>query len=237
MTFSPRSQLHIEFFSTTALVGILSIAGCTNGGPGSESVGNRHDAVSTSDTLRHDENPVFWTGTVDASLPPPADHPDVCTQAKCARFDLTIDVPEETFEERAGGILVGIRWGEDDDALSLYVYQDGVQVAISTSFVANISQSVILPNVTSGTFNVYVALDVADSSDTVAAFDAVADIQHFPKVKPVRQLLPNLTVRSQTNIQFVQPSFPPFGPDPPPHATCFTTQQVLDGSKTCLRFD
>lgn len=195
-------------------------------------------ALATSATLDHDDNPVFWNGMLDASIAPTPDQPpDVCNQAKCARFDLTVELPDDTFKALPGGILIGNLWGEDDDSLDLYVYRDGVQIANSASFVANLSQSVILPNVTSGTFAIYAAFDVADSADTVVPFEAFADIQHLPAMNPIRQLLPNLTVRPQTNIQFVTPSFPLFEPDPPPGSTCFTTEQQIDGAHTCLRFD
>ena len=195
-------------------------------------------ALAASATLDHDGNPVFWSGTLDASIAPTPDQPPaICNQAKCARFDLTVNLPDDTFKARPGGIFIGNRWGEDDDSLDLYVYKDGVQIANSASFVANLSQSVILPNVTQGTFTIYVAFDVADSTDSVVPFEAVADIQHFPNVDPIRPLLPNFTVRPQTNIRFVTPSFPLFEPDPPPGSTCFTTEQQIDGARTCLRFD
>src|SRR5262249_35846832 len=73
--------------------------------------------------------PSFAIGTA-TNAPPSGGQPDVCTNlgVKCVKLTLNIQLPAGAWS-KPGGVQVAIRWATDDDALDLYVYKDGTQVA------------------------------------------------------------------------------------------------------------
>src|SRR5215831_12659444 len=192
--------------------------------------------------LRDRENAIFWLGRT-TTAPPSGQQPDACTRldVTCAEFDLTIDLPPNTWEH-PGGVQVAIRWSTDDNALDLFVYQHNaqsgadVQVGNSSGILAGISDSLLLRSAANDTYKVYVALDPSNSSDASTSFQAEARVQYDPNVVPVRPLLPDLQFRPQTIVTFDTPFFPFFGDVADPGESCYHLEKDEDGAQTCLRF-
>jgi len=217
---------------------------CCGGEDATQRLGSVQGALSSSGLLmRQPRRPVFWSGTA-TNAPPIATQPGACAASRCAAFELTIDLPPDTFAGRRGGVQVAIRWPTDDNALDLYVYahdgtsQSDVQVGLSTGILAGTADSLLLPSPMNGRYQIYVALDAANSLDASVDFDAEATVQFAPPTYPIRPLYPDLATRPQRHVTFDTPSFPIFGdPDPAPGESCFDSEKVEDGARTCLRFD
>jgi hypothetical protein len=208
-------------------------------GSDSESLGSSADELSSCGKLVVDntEEASFATGTA-TNEPPVAGQPDVCSAlgVKCVELKLKIDLPRGVWR-KPGGVQVAIRWPTDDNALDLYVFRNGVEVGRAEGFLAAFSESLLLRNAENGTYQVFVALDAADSLDPSVPFDALARVQFDPAVKPVRPLLPDFAMRPQKNITFDTPVFPFFGDVAQPGESCFDLEKAEDGAKECMRFD
>src|SRR5437868_5246014 len=162
-----RTQFQLSAF----FVASLSLVGC-GGAYEPDPLGSTESALCAGLTVTNSEKASFTSGTA-TNAPPVAGQPDVCTTAlgvRCVQFDLRIDLPKNVWH-KPGGVQVATRWATDDNALDLYVYKDGVQVGKGEAFLAVISQSILLRNAENGTYQIYVALDAADSLDTSVPFE------------------------------------------------------------------
>lgn len=241
MPFKLVSKLFASLTLLTPLILAVCSAAGHSGPPGAGSVAS---ALSSGDglVLRDRENAIFWSGTATTE-PPNGQQPTACSDlgVTCAEFDLTIELPNHTWEH-SGGVQVAIRWATDDNALDLFAYQHDaqtgadVQVGNSSGILAGISDSLLLRSAANGTYKVYVALDPSNSSDASASFEAEARVQYDPSVDPIRPLLPDLQFRPQTMVTFDTPFFPFFGDVADPGDSCFHLEKEEDGAQTCLRF-
>jgi hypothetical protein len=229
---------------STCFVACLALVGC-GGANDSDPLGSSGSALSNCSglTVKNTETADFSSGTA-TNAPPVAGQPDVCATlgVQCVKFDLKIDLPKNVWH-KPGGVQVAIRWPNDDNALDLYVYRhdqqsgEDVQVGNSTGILASISGGLLLRSAQNDTYQVYVALDPANSLDTSVAFDIEARVQFDPKVNPVRPLLPDFAMRPQTTVTFDTPVFPFFGDVADPGDSCFHLEHTEDGAKVCMRFE
>jgi hypothetical protein len=186
--------------------------------------------------VRTPEKASFASG-VATNDPPTPGQPDVCAAlgVTCVKIDLKIDLPRNVWH-KPGGVQVAIRWATEDNALDLYVYRNGVQLAKSEGIVAAISEGVLLRNAENGNYQVYVAHDPVNSFEPSAAFEAVARVQYDPPVNPLRPLLPDFAMRPQTTVTFDTPFFPVFGDVADPGDSCYHGEKDEDGAQVCMRF-
>jgi hypothetical protein len=164
--------------------------------------------------------------------------PAVCAAlgVRCVQFTLKIDLPSNVWNN-PGGVQVAIRWATDDNALDLYVYKGGVQVGKAEGFLAAISESLLLRSAANGTYQVFVALDAANSLNPSVPFEAEARVQYDPAVNPIRPLLPDFEMRPQTTVTFDTPVFPFFGDEADPGDSCYHGEHSEDGAQVCMRFE
>jgi hypothetical protein len=205
-------------------------------------------------TLKHASSPLFWEGRVGREDAPKGGEPVECAAVPCDRFRLKIDLPSGTFlnPNRPGGVQVALRWfgnpgghtlppgvpgccGEFD-TLHLFIYKDGVQVGASAGIIA-VSQSAFIPEPDNGWYDVWIAYDPTYNVAPAVEYEALAEVEYLPRIRPVKRLLPDLTFHGTERISFDTPSFPIFEPDPAPGSSCFDSEMAEDGARTCLRFD
>jgi hypothetical protein len=198
--------------------------------------------------------PLFWEGRVGPEDAPTGGEPVECATVPCDRFRLKIELPIGTFQNpnRPGGVQVALRWfgnpgghtlppgvpgccGEFD-TLHLWVYKDGALRAASPGIIA-VSQSAFIPEPENGWYDIWIAYDPTYNIAPAVEYEALAEVEYLPKIRPVKRLLPDLTFRGTERITFETPSFPIFEPDPPPGSSCFLSEVFEDGAQTCLRFD
>jgi hypothetical protein len=187
-----------------------------------------------------DDGPAkFWTGKVRSNGPGTPGVPD-CQNVHCDKVDVTVMLPSDIWRKRPGGVQIAIRWDiATEGALGLFVYRDGVRVAKSTAGVG-IAQSVIIPSASNGVYNVYVSYGVtygAIDPDPVIAYEGLAEVEYKPRVRPLRDLLPDLAALPQENVTYDNPGTI-FGDTAQPGQSCFDTE-IADPSTPpqCLRFD
>ncbi|MGH2658619.1 MAG: lysyl oxidase family protein [Actinomycetota bacterium] len=193
-------------------------------------------------TLKKRSHPVLWSGAVDGQAPPSGEVPE-CQAVSCDRFDLTLDLPNGVWDHKPGGLQVAIRWtaavDPNDAALTdnllLYVYRDGTLVAASAGIIST-AQSMLIPSASDGLYSIYVAFDPTSPSPVVE-YEGLAEVEHGPKAKPLRRLLPDLASRPQRNVTFDTP--PPifFEQNPIPGESCHPSEKEEEEAQTCLRFD
>jgi hypothetical protein len=202
-----------------------------------EPVGVAPEYLNSQLAVTNSTEPSFASGTA-TSAPPSGDQPDVCANlgVQCVKLTLNIQLPNGVWS-KPGGVQVATRWATDDDALDLYVYKNGTQVAKGEAFLAVISQSVLLRNAENGSYDVYVALDAANSLEPSVAFDATARVQYDPPAQPVRALLPDFEMRPQTTVTFDTPVFPFFGDVADPGDSCYHLEKSEAGASVCMRFE
>jgi hypothetical protein len=122
------------------------------------------------------------------------------------------------------------------DTLHLWVYKDGELRGASPGIIAT-SQSAFLPEPENGIYDVWIAYDPTYNVAPTVEYEALAQVEYLPNIKPKKRLLPDLTFRGTERVTFDSPSFPIFEPDPPPGSSCYTSETVEDGAQNCLRFD
>jgi hypothetical protein len=185
---------------------------------------------------------------------PSGGEPPECAEVPCDHFRLTVALPRGTFRlpNRTGGVQVALRWfgnpgphelppgvpgccGEFD-TLHLWVYKDGELRAASPGIIAT-SQSAFLPAPENGTYDVWIAYDPTYNVAPRVDYEALAEVEFSPAIRPTRRVLPDLAFRGTERITFDTPSFPIFEPEPPPGASCFLSETEEDGALNCLRFD
>src|SRR5258705_8006807 len=170
-----RSHLHV--FAPFVACFAVTVAGVGCGGANdSDPLASSEAALSSCHGLVVDSpNKASFTSGVATNAPPTPGQPDVCAAlgVTCVKFDLKIDLPRNVWH-KPGGVQVAIRWETDDNALDLYVYRNGAQVAKAEGFIAAISEGLLLRSAENGTYQVYVALDAANSLEPSVPFDAVA---------------------------------------------------------------
>jgi hypothetical protein len=233
--------------------------GCSGAAEETEDLGSSSAALSVSGDgdlvkLKNKHKAVFWEGAVSLSDAPQSGAPPECAEVPCDHIRLKLDLPKGTFKNpnKPGGLQVALRWfgnpgahelppgvpgccGEFD-TLHLWVYKDGELRGASPGIIAT-SQSAFLPEPENGIYDVWIAYDPTYNVAPTVEYEALAQVEYLPKIKPVKRVLPDLTFRGTERITFDSPSFPIFEPDPPPGASCYTSETVEDGAQNCLRFD
>jgi hypothetical protein len=205
-------------------------------------------------TLDQLHAPVLWQGEVGAEDAPVGGEPPECASVPCDRFTLNVDLPPGTFRNpnRPGGVQIALRWfgnpaghtlppdvpgccGEFD-TLHLWIYKDGALIAASPGIIA-VSQSAFIPAAVNGVYDVWIAYDPTYNVAPSVKYEALAEVEYLPNVRPAKRVLPDLEFRGTERITFDTPSFPIFEPEPPPGSSCFISEMQEDGARTCLRFD
>jgi hypothetical protein len=258
---STRSVFFVRFATVMCVLGTLESAGpvtSANAGQLSSQSGRESaapvDGSSRRGILDQRQSPLFWEGRVGPEDAPTGGEPAECAAVPCDRFRLKIDLPSGTFRNpnRPGGVQVALRWfgnpgghtlppdipgccGEFD-TLHLWVYKDGGLIASSAGIIA-VSQSAFIPEPENGWYDIWIAYDPTYNVAPAVDYEALAEVEYLPAIRPARRLLPDLSFRGTERITFDTPSFPIFEPDPPPGSSCFTSEMVEDGAQTCLRFD
>lgn len=192
-------------------------------------------AVTSAGGTLNNVRPVLWSGAVSAGGGPTTDVPECA--AGCERFDLLVDLPPGVWQQRAGGVQVAIRWAGRTlaDNLKLYVYRDGALVAKSDGIIST-AQAVLIPSPENGLFQIYAAFDPDGALSDTIAYDGLAEVEYAPNANPVRQLLPDLTVRPQRNLGF-DPGGIFFDVVSAAHPSCYQSEVDEEGARLCLRFD
>lgn len=239
----------------------VALQGCTDvASDGADVVEDDDVGLATSElhgasnVLRTKQQVVLWEGSVGPEDAPSGDEPPECATVPCDHFELKIDLPRNTFRDpnHPGGVQVAVRWfgnpgphtlppgvpgccGEFD-TLHLWVYKDGLLRAASPGIIA-VSQSALLESPENGTYDVWLASDPSYNIAPSVEYEALAEVEYQPRIRPVRRVLPDLTFRGTERITFATPSFPIFEPEPPAGASCFASETEEDGAQNCLRFD
>jgi hypothetical protein len=241
------SAVVVRSVATLLILGMPQVSGAR--------AGSGHDNRSpVSGVLKQAHSPLFWEGRVGPEDAPKGGEPAECVAVPCDRFRLKIDLPFGTFRNpnRPGGVQVALRWfgnpgghtlppgvpgccGEFD-TLHLWIYRNGALVASSPGIIA-VSQSAFIPEPENGWYDVWIAYDPTYNVAPAVEYEALAEVEHLPRVRPVKPLLPDLTFRGTERITFDTPSFPIFEHDPPAGSSCFQSEMDEDGAHTCLRFD
>ena len=212
------------------------------------------EAATQSGVLNQVHTPLLWQGEVGRDDPSSGGEPVECANVACDHFRLQIDLPQGTFRtpNRPGGVQVALRWfgnpgphtlppgvpgccGEFD-TLHLWVYKDHQLVAASPGIIA-ISQSAFVPEPENGWYDVWIAYDPSYNVAPAVEYEALAEVEYRPNLRPAKPLLPDFTFLGTERITFATPSFPIFEPEPPPGSSCFLSEMAEDGAETCLRFD
>ena len=198
-------------------------------------------ASAAAGTLRDPALAVRWAGTALRDATPSGEVPE-CVQNACDRFDLTVDLPAGTWQNRPGGVQVALRWSGAGNSLTLYVYRNGVRVAASEGYVAS-AQSVLVPTPERGTYQVYVAYDFVTPialglppSERIA-YEAIAEVEYAPRAQPTRALLPDLAARPQRNVMIEVPPAIPLFEAGVPTTSCFPSEIASEQARLCMRFD
>lgn len=238
----------------------VTVLGCSNV-VGDESEVPNEDVVVAAEELRRTRNvlrnrqqAVQWTGVVGPEDAPTGGEPPECAEVPCDHYRLKIDLPRNTFANpnHPGGVQVAVRWfgnpgphtlppgvpgccGEFD-TLHLWVYKDGELRAASPGIIA-VSQSALLQSPENGVYDVWIAYDPTYNVAPSVEYEALAEVEYAPPIRPLRRTLPDLTFRGTERITFATPSFPIFEPEPPAGASCFVSETEEDGAQNCLRFD
>jgi len=243
-SFAMRSyittSLTATLLSSLALMGCASLALVGCGGaydPEGPSGSSSDSALSCGLVVKQKDDPSFSSGTA-TNASPVSGQPDVCAAlgVRCVKLSLQIDLPRNIWRT-PGGVQVAITWANDDNALDLYVYRNGVQVGKAEGFLAAISESLLLRSAENGQYDVYVALDAANSLAASVPFDALARVQFDPPVNPLRPVLPDFEMRPQTTVTFDTPVFPFFGDVADPGDSCYHLEKSESGAKECMRFE
>ena len=194
----------------------------------------------TAATLRNSAQPVTWSGISLRDGARTGEVPE-CAVVACDRFDLTVDLPAGTWQNKPGGVQVALRWSGFGDNLKLYVYRGAARVAASEGIIAT-AQSVLLREPPNGAYRVYVAYDFempetfgTPPSERIA-YEALAEVEYAPKPQPARLLLPDLAARPQRNVTFAVPPAIFFEAGVPT-TSCFPSEIAEEGARLCLRFD
>jgi hypothetical protein len=192
-------------------------------------------ALGAGSTLKNVSQPVVWAGTVVAGGGATSEVPEC--QPGCQRFDLQVDLPEDVWAGKPGGVQVAIRWTGRTlaDNLKLYVYRGGSLVAKSEGIIST-AQSLLIPSAVNGAYKIYAVFDPEGALSDSISFDGLAEVEYAPKVNPARALLPDLTVRPQRNLTF-DPGGIFFDEISVAHPTCYQSEVAEEGARLCLRYD
>jgi hypothetical protein len=171
-----------------------------------------------------------------------------CTFVNCVHVGLDIDLPDNAFTGRAGGVQPTIEWHQKfNDIAGLYVYRDGRLVGSSDAGVATF-QSVRLNTPTyptstpNGHFDIYVAYQGYTDDNGTAPSDTISftgwvQVEYQVPAQPLRDLLPNLVPLPATQVSFTPVAV--FGDYPDPDVpSCFHSEVVEHpGLSLCLRVE
>src|SRR5262245_4810997 len=187
--------------------------------------------------LKSDGPAMFWNGTVSRDGNPIPSVPE-CRTVHCDVLQLNVALPDGTWRH-PGGVQVAIRWaGATEGGLGLFVYRNGVLRAKSTAAVS-IAQSVLLPSAGNGTYQVYVSYGTtfgAVDPDPVIDYEGLVEVEYAPSVRPLRDLIPDLSALPQENVTYDNPGSI-FGDTAQPGQSCFDSERDEGGARQCLRFD
>lgn len=175
-------------------------------------------ATPSSGTLTSTTTPVTWTGSFNS-----ADDPaDV--------FTVTVNLPTGVWSQ-PGGVQFGIRFPYDpsNNDLDLYVYDANGDEIASSAYGDENAESVILPSLPNGTYTVEVVPFTANNG---ISYEGLVEVEYFPTVTPLRDLLPNLISLPQRNVTFESTTSPLL-----PYSSCRPEEVAEQGARRCLRFD
>src|SRR5688572_10241122 len=152
-----------------------------------------------SGVLEQAHAPLLWSGRVGPEDAPTGGEPPECAAVPCDRFRLKVDLPRGTFRNpnRPGGVQVALRWFGDaaGHTLHLWVYKDGALVAASPGIIA-VSQSAFIPEAANGWYDVWIAFDPSCNVAPFVEYEALAEVEYLPNIRPAKRLLPDLEFRA-----------------------------------------
>jgi hypothetical protein len=200
-------------------------------------------------TLNSVNRAVGFSGVVQR-FGPTGQFPSVaqCAAASCQHFTLNVDLPDNAFTNKPGGVQPTIEWHQKfNDVIGLYIYKDNVLIGSSDAGVATF-QAVRLnmpkyqSSTPNGRYDLYVAYAgyVDDNgvapSDTIS-FNGWVQVEYQVPKKPVRDLLPNIIPLPTTQVTFTPIAI--FGDYPDPNVpSCFHSEVVEHpGLSLCLRVE
>jgi hypothetical protein len=207
-------------------------------------------------SLNTTDRPVLWAATISRGGGPAHEVPE-CTPG-CQRFELRLNLPDDVWKHRRGGVQIAIRWfglvsamapapafqaplnpnaaqGETlGDNLKLYVYRGKSRIAASDGSTA-LAQSVIINEPSNGLLLIYVVYDAASPADRIS-YEGLAEVEYQADPKPLRRLLPDLEFRAQRHVTFDPGRIFPDAIDST-YPSCYFTEVEEEGARLCLRFD
>ena len=177
---------------------------------------------------------VTWEGKLPGQKP--GVRPEACVLSQCDEFELTVALPSRVWN-RPGGVQIGVRWGVEGQDVDLYVYGPGGELAASSIGTVGFSaaQSVLLTAAPNGRYRV-VVVPVNVSDPDGLAYRGIAEVERSPRVRPLRELFPNLVALSTHNVRLATGAY--FVPDGAGEAaSCYPEEMAEQGARRCLRFD
>jgi hypothetical protein len=189
-------------------------------------------ATPSSGTLSNPGEPgVTWKGEhFSGAVSPPV--PDACGVSDCDEFLLRVSLADDVWAQ-PGGVQVGIQWPDEGQDLDLYVYgPDEALAAKSDGFFASTAESVTLESAANGLYRVVVVPRLAED----LTYTGLAEVERFPAVEPLRDLLPNLVALAPRNLRFAIGGYL-FDPGAPQTTSCYPEETLEQGAERCLRFD
>jgi hypothetical protein len=190
-------------------------------------------ATPASGTLSDPVGPgVRWKGEhFSGAVSPPV--PEACGVTDCDEFRLRVNLPADVWAQ-PGGVQIGIRWPDEGQDLDLYVYGPAGKLrAKSDGFFASTAESVLLKSAGNGVYRVVVVPRLAQD----LSYQGMAQVERFPAVEPIRNLLPNLIALAPRNLRFATGAYL-FDPALPGGFTsCYPEETLEQDAHRCLRFD
>jgi hypothetical protein len=200
------------------------------------------------DLLADPDAQVRWAGKpfVNSNSPP---LPEACGAADCDEFALELGLPANVWR-RPGGLQIGIRWHDPEEAqdLDLYVYgPDGSLTAKSDGFFASVGEQVVIPRAANGAYRVVVV--PRNTNETGLEYRGLAEVERFVPPRPRRKLLPDLISKPPRNLMFSIGGYLTNPAASLPSAlggtasqlqaatNCYPEEMTEQGAQRCLRFD
>jgi hypothetical protein len=195
---------------------------------------------SSDTTLSNEREQLRWQGKVEEPASP---HPVPCPEGWCDEFAFEVALPGASWP-RPGGVQVGIRWADEGDDLDLHVYDaSGTQVASSVG-TASTAESVLLPELGNGSYRATVVTRAEqllegtftiDVLDKPVMYEGIVEVERRPRVRPLRELLPNLRSLPGRNVKFATGAYL-FDPGLSVGG-CYPDEMAEAQARRCLRFD
>jgi hypothetical protein len=179
-------------------------------------IGNAAD--DTSGTLTKDKDPLFWSGSFTGES---GDENDL--------FRLTVELGRDFWRNRPGGVQIGVHWvysTDDFNDIDLEVVDSNGEVIASSVGGDEDTESVIIPHLANGEYTVRII--PFGISENGVDYTGLAEIEFAPKVKPLRDLLPNMVALKQREVRSGEIFLT---------GSCTETEIAEDGARKCLRFE